>query len=170
MRLDVDEPQASASAESTSSSSRPSRGLQRTVIVVVVATVLYVGWHGAIRGWELQRRFVCGQNMKGVGAAMQVYYGKEWNGRTSFIEWMESAYPVSREWLKCPSGGAYHAVEFLNGWPTNDDAVIAYEPKSNHKEEGGFVANRHGVVRFVPVPEYDQLIEPLEVSRRKTTP
>jgi len=137
----------------------PSR-LKAFIILLVCTVVLYVGWHGAVRGWELQRRFVCAQNVAGVAVSMKIYYGNEWDGRMPFIEWMRGAYPGSDVFLRCPSSGPYVTLEFPNGWPSEGNAIIAYEPKSNHGD-GGNIMFADGHSNFVRGEEYDRLIAAL---------
>jgi prepilin-type processing-associated H-X9-DG protein len=140
--------------------SRPPSRLKAFVILLAVAVVAYVGWHGAVRGWELQRRLVCAQNVAGVAASMKIYYGNEWDGRSPFIQWMRGAYPRSDVFLKCPSSGPYVTLEFPNGWPSEGSAIIAYEPKSNHGD-GGNIVFADGHSSFVRGEDYDRLIAAL---------
>lgn len=164
-----DSPANPLPAATTNSLKRP-RTAKQICILSIVAVVLYIGWHGAMRGWELQRRFVCGRNLRGVQNAMAIYAGSGWDGRGSFSDWLVARTPAAKEWTRCPSGGPFQTVQLAGGWPSDDDTVVAYEPKSNHKDEGGFVAYSGGSVRFVPVPEYDQLIDKIKASRPESTP
>lgn len=117
------------------------------------------------RARELSKRLVCAANLKGIGTTVILYANEE---PSSFgppsLNLLVNQGDITREQLICPANEAGTAnyvyipqtVKFDD--PQADHTVLAYEPKSNHEDEGGNILFADGHVTFVKVPEYDHLV------------
>ncbi len=148
------------------SQSGQKRHVKLICTVVIIGLVLWVGIHGAVRAREHARRFVCAKQIRGIAATMQIYVNNGWDGKSPFMEWFLANNPDSRRWLICPGStpaqSNYVVNPMPNGWPKDSQAVIIYEPKSNHGGEGGYVYLADHRLLFARGLEYDELIRALE--------
>ncbi len=133
-----------------------------SVITALVICTVWIGWHGAIRGWELQHRLICAANLKAIGAATRGHAHGGGHSSEAMLEGLVAGGRIDRRQTICPSSGlsASNYVWVLRdaGTATAAGTVIAYEPKSNHGGEGGCVLFADGHVMFVLVPHYDELV------------
>lgn len=115
------------------------------------------------RARELAKRMVCASNLKDIGTAMKVYANDL--GVSPLIQ----AGYLTHQATVCPGSGLelsnYIIVHPPIGEPTGQEldnrAVLIYEPKSNHGEEGGNFLFADGHVEFVKDEEYDELVQAL---------
>lgn len=130
------------------SSPRKAKGV---VLFVLIAAALYIGVHGAIRGWELQRRLVCAGHLKDLGTLGT----PRWPTDVPILQWLAEH--------KCPNAPNPNyvivaaALERI-GAVSDPRTVVAYEPRSNHGGEGGNILFADGHVSFVRAAAYDELI------------
>ncbi len=126
------------------------------VIVITVITM------GAFRLRELSRRAVCGGNMQAIRTAMNIY-GSTYSdlGPPPYTRLVEQGYLAS-EVLICPSADLsrsnYVCASVFDKLTTRDNAVVMFEPKSNHGGVGGNVLFGDGHAAFVRSPRYERLI------------
>lgn len=118
------------------------------LFIVLIGAGLTIGVRGMVRGWELQRRLACAQQMKRIGAAMKMY-GDAARGDLSYLV---DTGAIRREDLVCP---AAHQPNYSSA--SSSDLVLI-EPLSNHAE-GANVLFADGHVSFVPRQEYDELLK-----------
>lgn len=151
---------------------RPSR-LKGLVIFLIAATVLYVGWHGALLGWEQQRRLTCAAVLQRFAAAARVY-AQEVSPPTasSLTQTM-----IERKWIEpknavCPSypGAMSNYVLVVPiASATESRTIVAYEPKSNHGGGGGNIVFADGHSSFVRGEDYDRLVSAVAGSQDART-
>jgi len=138
--------------------------------VVVVFVVVLMTWQGR----ERTHRLTCGANMKAIGAALAVYCASYPGSTASSLEQLAEEGLLPREVMTCPSSSRaasnYIVVwENVMGNPLANDAIIVYEPKSNHGGDGGNVLFADGHVSFMVGPEYDRLLAALPSPATPTT-
>ncbi len=136
------------------------RGAKLFFIVAVVACVLWVGLHAAIKGRELQRRMVCASNLKMLSVAISAYRDDIPAGEASSVEWLVSRGLVDPSAAICPSSGRRQTnyVFLPEGMEVafDDGSVIAYEPLANHRE-GGCAAFADGHTAFLLHADHQRL-------------
>jgi len=140
------------------------RPLKFVAITLLAVVVLYVGIHGALRGWELQRRLICASNLKGLGTSSKIYSTSAWDGQTPIIDWLAQTGQITAHQTKCPGASSPNYIlvipsAAIRAGGIDNRTVIAYEPKENHGGEGGNILFADGHASFVRVPGYDELIE-----------
>jgi prepilin-type processing-associated H-X9-DG protein len=123
------------------------------VFVALIAAALTVGVRGMVRGWELQRRLACAEQMKRIGEALKIYGSDLPASEAARLEWLVDRGAVHAEDMTCPSGHEpnYHL--------RNRDDVVLVEPLSNHAE-GANVLFADGHVSFVPAAHYTHTVSP----------
>jgi prepilin-type processing-associated H-X9-DG protein len=115
---------------------------------------------------ELSKRMVCQANMRGIYTTMKIYTDDDpGEGQATLDDLVTTGYITSRQ-LICPSSGLNTSNYIIVSYPSDPssldcDAVIMYEPKSNHGGEGGNVVFVDGHASFVGGAEYDRLIRKL---------
>jgi len=172
----VDASQNNAPGEFESFPPTGGQTIKQVVILLILGIVLYVGWHGAVSGWELQRRVACAANLKGIGTSAKIYGADlDWGDTPAVLEALIASGAIVRAQTICPGyNGPASNYRLVPAAPVegkvDDRAIIAYEPKSNHRGEGGNVLYADGHANFVGVPEYDRLIESIEVVRKEPVP
>jgi len=149
-----------------------SRRLKLGVILVVVGVVVWVGGHGALRGWENQRRLVCASLLKNLAATAKLYAAAtESAAPQPVVDVLIAQGLIDREKTFCPGNygaGSNYVVIFPRpaAGETGDRIVIAFEPVSNHGGEGGHVVFADGHARFVLQPDYDRLIDATHLATK----
>ncbi len=142
--------------------------IKLAIIVFVVAYVLWIGVHAIINARELQLRMICGANLKGIGAAFKFYSLEGWDGKMPAVEWLIARGCVEPRQAICPSSNLsqsnYVLVPPLTDGPINDRTVIAYEPRSNHRD-GGNAVFADGHAEFLRGDDYDGLVAALTSNR-----
>ncbi len=139
---------------------REGKGLKLGVILIVAATVLVVGVTGMVRGWELQRRGLCCENLKAIRAAL-LAHADEGTPRSSAhtIQSLIERGHLAPARVTCLSARTSNYVVVLPAPSANAGKIVAaYEPKSNHGGRGGAVVFADGGSAFVPGSDYDALI------------
>jgi prepilin-type processing-associated H-X9-DG protein len=123
------------------------------------------------RARELSKRLVCASNLKGIGTTLKIYVNDDPGQGVPTLSLLVTRGEITPKQLICPSSevDTTHYILVPGSVGTSDrGAVMAYEPKSNHGDEGGNVLFADGHVTFVRVPEYDDLIRDLLVNRSGT--
>jgi prepilin-type processing-associated H-X9-DG protein len=143
------------------------RIVRLTVITFLVIVVVYIGVHGALRGWELQRRLVCAHNLQELGRAARVYASAGVD-ETPLIEWLARTGVIKPWQTTCPSSRHPNYILVPHRSGMDDQAIVAYEPKSNHGGDGGNVLFADGRASFVRMPVYDQMITAIPNTPRST--
>jgi prepilin-type processing-associated H-X9-DG protein len=119
------------------------------VFVVIIAGGLLIGVRGMLRGWELQRRLACAEQMKRIGAALKIYGDQPRRDLSELV----SLGAVHSQDLICPAGHqSNYSAASQNG------ELLLIEPLSNHAD-GANVLFKDGRVSFVPDMEYAQLLD-----------
>ena len=117
------------------------------------------------RARELSKRLVCASNLKGIGTILLIYENDHPGQGAPTLDDLVAQGDLVPDQLVCPSSGLnttnYVIVPGAVG-SGDRNAIMAYEPKSNHGDEGGNILFADGHVTFVRVPEYDELIGSLE--------
>lgn len=131
------------------------------IFVFVVAYVLWIGLNAAFNARELQRRLVCGANLKGIGATFKIYGLEGWDGKTPAVEWLIARGCIEPRQAICPSSNLsqsnYVLVPLRSEDLISNRAVIAYEPRSNHRD-GGNAVFADGHAEFLRGDDYDRLV------------
>ncbi len=151
-----------------STRTRPSR-LKGLVICSIAAAVLYVGWHGAVLGWEQQRRLTCAAVLQRFAAAARAY-AQEVSPPTasSLTQNMIERKRIEPKSAACPSHPGVMSNYVLvapNVNATDGRTIVAYEPKSNHGGDGGNIVFADGHSSFVLGEDYDRLIGALGAGK-----
>lgn len=138
-------------------------GLGTLVIVLLVPTLR--------RTRELNRRLICGSQLKGIVTAFKIYANDNDSefASTGAIESLIGRGDLSREQTVCPGSGLstsnYLIVPLSWAEPADNRTVVAYEPKSNHGDGGNFLyADGHAA--FAKGDEYDRLVAEARVQMR----
>jgi prepilin-type processing-associated H-X9-DG protein len=136
------------------------------IIILVVAYVLWIGLNAAFNARELQRRMVCGSNLKGIGTSFKIYSGEGWDGKTPAVEWLIARGYIEPRQAICPSSGDIHSnyvlVALPPAGPLDNRTIIAYEPRSNHRD-GGNAVFADGHAEFLRGDDYDRLVAALSL-------
>ncbi len=110
---------------------------------------------------ELNRRIICGSNLKGIATSWKIYVRDDGLAPARAIELLIERGHLSREQMICPASGLsesnYVIVPFSQNKPVDHRDVVAFEPKSNHGDGGNFVFP-DGHAAFVKGDAYDQLV------------
>lgn len=147
----------------------PRRSRVRIAIIVlfVVVALLFVV-RTVINARELQLRLVCGSNLKGLATTFKIYSREnDWDEKKPPIEWLITKGYIEPRQAICPSSGGLQSNYILvpppaGGWISNN-AIMAFEPKSNHGD-GGNVVFADGHAAFLRGDDYDKLIGPLSTG------
>lgn len=135
--------------------------IKLAIIFLVVAYVLWIGLNAAFNARELQMRLICGANLKGIAASFQIYSRESWDGKTPAVEWLIAKGCIEPRQAICPSSGAIHSNYVLAALPPagtlDNRTIIAFEPKSNHRN-GGNVVFADGHAAFLRGDDYDRLV------------
>lgn len=142
---------------------RNSSNLKLAVIILAVcAGVWLIAWAGG-RSVELRKRLICTSNIKNVGTTLKIYSVADQGSLDTYIEWAVASGLIDPSSTICPSSGLskcnYVWIPPLDTASIESNAVIMYEPKSNHRGEGGNILFADGHAEFVRGAEYDRLIE-----------
>jgi prepilin-type processing-associated H-X9-DG protein len=117
------------------------------LFVVLIGAGLTIGVRGMVRGWELQRRLACAEQMKRIGAALKVYGDADGEDLAHLV----NMGAIRREDLICPaSRQTNYAVAPGSG------ELLLTEPLSNHLE-GANVLFPDGHVSFVLREDWEKL-------------
>ena len=140
------------------------RHIKLSVILLVVAYVLWIGIHGILNGRELQQRLVCAANLKGVAAAFRLYRQEVEEQDGNAVEWLISHGHIEPRQSICPSSGLaatnYVLLPGSKKGQVNEKGIMALEPKSNHGD-GGNVVFENGDSKFVSDGDYDEFVRQL---------
>lgn len=134
-------------------------------MLLVTVAVFYVGWHAAVRGWEQQRRLTCAAVLQRLVVAAKPHADElALIPGSSMVDTM-----IARKWTEpknaaCPSHPqtpSNHVLLIENFTATDPRTVVAYEPKTNHADEGGNIVFADGHSSFLQGEDYDRLIAAL---------
>ena len=131
-------------------------------ILVVILVVVLMVWQGR----ERTHRLRCGENLRAIGTALMLYHERYPEAGAFGLAKLVEDGLVPAQALVCPSVGS-GAANYIVVWdnlkrePLPNDAVIVYEPKSNHRGAGGCALFADGHVSFMRVPAYDKLVATL---------
>ena len=149
------------------------RHKRRLKLVLVVLTACAAAWIVAWasgRAIELRSRLTCASNIKNLGTALKIYGSADRGSMDASVDWAITNGLIDAGSTICPASGLsksnYVWVRPLDRASIESNAVIMYEPKSNHGGEGGSVLFADGHAEFVLGADYDRLIE----SVHKTGP
>ena len=134
------------------------------IAVVVIGLFLSVLVPTVSRLHELSKRLTCQSNMKAIATGLKLYAGDPSFSSRVTIDWLVQEGHITPDQMLCPSSGLTVSNYVLAQHLRPDlpaDAVILYEPKSNHGGEGGNILFADGHASFVRGEEYDRLIENL---------
>jgi prepilin-type processing-associated H-X9-DG protein len=121
------------------------------------------------RARELSKRLVCAANMKGIGAALEIY-AEDYPGQgLPTLQRLVDLQYVTPKQIICPSSDdqpgdcSYILVPDASiGAPTGSRAVVLYESLSNHGNEGGNFLFTDGHVTFERKQTYEELVGPIQ--------
>lgn len=140
--------------------------LRLVIITAVVAigitwSVLGLLLPARRRAIELDRRLVCGSNLKHIATSWSIYGESYPDGAPPILDWLVAEGHISRDATICavarPPESNYVFVP-LEGGAMDNRTVVAYEPKSNHLGIGGTVVFADGHAKLVTGEEYDRLV------------
>lgn len=113
------------------------------------------------RARELSKRLVCASNLKAITTATELYLSDADMTSIPLQLLIDEGYLEPRT-TTCPAvrdiGSNYVILELAADPAADPRAVIAYEPKSNHGDEGGNVVFADGHVEFIKGQRFDDLI------------
>jgi prepilin-type processing-associated H-X9-DG protein len=121
------------------------------VFLVIIAAALTVGLRGMVRGWELQRRLACAEQMKRIGTALKIYGETAAADNRDPLRSLVDIGAIRPEDLICPSSHAANYVSASSG------DLLLIEPLSNHGQ-GANVLFADGHMSFVPAEDYKRLV------------
>ncbi len=111
---------------------------------------------------ELNRRIICGGNLKAIAINSKVYAQDLPTDAAPSVAWLIHRGHLSAGQTICPSSGVstsnYILVSIDRTATHSPSIVVAYEPKSNHGGIGGNVVFIDGHATFVTGREYDRLL------------
>jgi len=117
-----------------------------------------------IRARELSKRLICSENLKAIGLAADIYLNDTDLTFVSLKTLVVEGFLDPRN-TSCPSatqaGPNYVILEKPAEYDGDPEKVVAYEPKSNHGDEGGNILFADGHVEFVKGQRFDDLLAAL---------
>ena len=135
------------------------------VTIAMVALMASILLPSLSRARELSKQVVCAVNMGAIGTALRIYADDYPDQGLPSLDLLVELDYVTEKQLVCPSSEdepgdhSYIFVPYDPSQPLDDDAVIMYESKSNHEDEGGNFLFADGHVEFESSENYDRLIE-----------
>ncbi len=113
------------------------------------------------RARELSKRLVCQSNLQAITLATKLYLADTDMTSIPIQVLIDEAYLEPRN-TTCPAVQDIGSNYVILGMPADPGAdpraVIAYEPKSNHGDEGGNIVFADGHVEFIKGQRFDDLI------------
>lgn len=115
------------------------------------------------RARELSKRLVCGTNLKAIGAALHTYSTDFAGQGVPTVDDLVRVGLLTDTESRCLNKDERNYVILRHPLPPEDTGfrVIAYEPKSNHGDEGGNILFHDGSVRFLKRGEYEAVVSGL---------
>ncbi len=137
-------------------------GLIFGIIGTLLLPVLVSRWR------EPFRRALCAENMKEIGLALMVYAHEFRDQGIPAVELLVEHGFLTANRLRCPSapaGEASYVILNGKGDGLENDAVIIYEPLTNHGGEGGNFLFADGHASFIPKAQYGQTLSRGQASQ-----
>ena len=162
----MSEPREDPPSHPRPSGHRPFSPLRLGLTTAIVAGTLSLMVVGLLfpmvgRGQALDRRLICGSNLKGVATASRIYANDVGLAVTASIESLVEQGYMSSERTICPYSGLstsnYVMAPVSRTGPVDNRTIVAFEPKSNHGG-GGNVVYADGHAAFATGDEYDRLV------------
>ena len=120
------------------------------------------------RARELSKRLVCQSNMKGIALTIEMYQMDFPDQGIPSLDFLVAEEYLTPERTLCPSADiseSNYVILPAEHWgpDAGDRAVVMYEPKSNHADEGGNVVYADGHAEFLRGEDYDEMLRSLPV-------